>query len=534
MRAFVGAWGLVLFFGLGAAKGLTAPGEADTYRKSRLTNDRSEALADKRHLLLATGEDKAVDLDFEVNAGVNGISYGNPQVVTTTLVRMGDKRQLIFKPLKAGETTVTLRDEDGTIRLIFLVKVTGSNLLRVAGEVRSLLRDIEGLLIRIVGSKIVLEGELLVPNDYGRLITVVMDKDYEPFLLNLSTLSPLAMGHIARRIEADIKAFAPNVTARVVNGVIFLEGTVENPDQAKKAAELANLYIPEIRPSSLLDKDTTAMRLPPRRMINNFIVVNPAPPKKQEKMVQLTFHFVELAKDYDRIFAFKWMPGFTSDPQISLGQTGTGVGASGTGTSGGPTFTATISSLIPRLKSSQTAGYARVLRTATLIVRSGQPGQLNEQTQFPFVQQGQNGALTTSNVAIGLVVSVTPLILGASEDIQLDVDLSQTNLVGRGATVGAPPVTAVNKIKTKIHVRSNESAALGGVTSSDVGTDFNKNDPATGTFSQGTDALFTLLRSKSFQKKKSQFVIFVTPQILENASEGIKGFGKEFFREKLK
>ena len=65
-----------------------------------------ESVADRRHLLLTTGEDKAIDLDFEVNGGANGIAYGNPQIVATTLVKIGEKRQLIFKPLKAGETTV--------------------------------------------------------------------------------------------------------------------------------------------------------------------------------------------------------------------------------------------------------------------------------------------------------------------------------------------------------------------------------------------------------------------------------------------
>src|SRR4051794_2035952 len=66
-----------------------APVKKNKYQKSKLTNDESEAIADKRFLLLSTGEDKAVDLDFEANAGANGISYGNPQLLTTTLVKAG-------------------------------------------------------------------------------------------------------------------------------------------------------------------------------------------------------------------------------------------------------------------------------------------------------------------------------------------------------------------------------------------------------------------------------------------------------------
>lgn len=493
------------------------------YQKSKLTSDESEALADRRYLLLANGEDKNVDLDFEVNAGANGITYGNPAIVAATLVKMGEKRQLVVKPLKAGETTITIRDNDGTIRLIFTVKVTGSNLLRIAGELRSLLRDIEGLEIRIVGSKLILEGELLVPGDYGRVWTVIQDKSYSDVVMNLSSLSPYSMQVLARKIQEDIKAFAPEVTTRVVNGMIFLEGSTDGVDQARRAASIAELYLPEVRPGDLLDKDPGVRKLPARKLVWNFIVVKPPQARKQDKLVRVTIHFVELSKDYDKVFGFKWMPGFTQEASLSVGTNSSG-GASGTG----PNFSATISSLFPKLASAQTAGFARVLKSGTLIVRSGQPATLTEQTQLPFVQQGSQGQLTSASAKVGTSIAVTPQIVGQTEDIQLDLDLDQTDLVGKGAGAGAAPVTATHKIKTKIYVKSSESAAVAGVNSSDIGSDFNKDDPASGTFDSGTDPLFKLLRSKAYRKKKSQFVVFVTPQIIENASEGTEDLKKNF------
>jgi pilus assembly protein CpaC len=499
------------------------------FQKSKLTYDESEGLSDKRRLLLTTGEDKSIDLDFEVNAGAAGISVGNPQIVAFTLVKLGDKRQIVFKPLKAGETTVTVRDLDGVIRLIFLARVTGSNLLRIASEVRSLVRDIEGIDIRIVGPKVVIEGEVLVPNDYGRLLIVIQDKSYSDYIINMTTLSPLAMQVMAKRIQDDVNSFAPNVKTRVVNGTIFLEGTVDSEDQRRHAVDVAKIYLPELKPGNALERDPSVQRAPPRSPIWNFISVNPPPAKKQEKLVRVTFHFVELSKDYNKVFGFKWQPGFTSDPQISVGQTQVG----GTGASAGPSFSGTISSLIPKLQSSQTAGYARVLKTGTVIVRSGQPAKLNEQTEFPFAMQGANGQLTSSSKAVGLSLAVTPLILGQSEDIQMDVDLDQTNLVGRSPATGAAPITASHKVNTKIYVKSNESAAIAGVNSSDIGTDFNKDDPLAGNFEQGTSPLFNLLHSKAYRKKKSQFVIFVTPQIIENASEGTEDLKKNF-RVKVK
>lgn len=496
-----------------------------SYRKSKLTSDESEAISDRRLLLLTVGEDKTVDLSFEANAGVNGISVGNPQLVANTLVKIGEKRQIVFKPLKAGETTVTVRDLDGTLRLIFIVRVTGSNLFRVKAELGQLLRDIEGLEIRIVGSKIVLEGELLVPSDYGRLLTVIRDKAYLDFILNLTTLSPYSLQSLSKRIQQDIQAFAPNVKTRVVNGVVFLEGTVDNADQAKRANEVALYYLPDLRPGNPLELDPSAQRMnPPRSLVRSFIIINPPAPKKQEKQVRVTVHFVVLSKDYNRVFSFKWQPGFTSDPQISVGQTA--VGAAGAAT---PSFSATLSSLFPKLQTAQAAGFARVLQTGTIFVRSGQPAKFSRQTQFPFFKSGPNGQVTSESKGVGVSLALTPLILGQSDDIQMDLDLEQSDLVGVAPT-GTAPVTSVHKVSTKIYVKSSESAAVAGITSSDVGTDFNKNDPKPGEFDAqtNTDTLFSLLRSKNYRKQKSQFVIFVTPQIIENASEGTEDLKKNF------
>jgi pilus assembly protein CpaC len=508
----------------GASQKPEAAQTEDEYQKSKYTRDEQEGKADKRKLLLTTGEDKPVDIDFEV-ASANAVSVGNPKVVATTLVKIGEKRQLVFKPLSTGETNVTLRDQNGDIKLIFAVRVTGSNLLTVASEIRDLLRDIEGLDIRIVGSKVIVDGELITPNDYGRLITVVNDKAYADFVINLAQLSNKAMAAIAKRVQQDVNSFAPNVTTRVVNGVVFLEGTVDNIDQARRAKDVAQIYLPDVRPNTLLENTRDIHVMSGRTLVQNFIIVNPPPPRKQEKLVRVTVHFVELSKDYNNLFGFVWQPGFTSAPQINVGAGSTG-GAAAQGSS----FTATLSNLFPNLASAQTAGYARILKTGTVVVRSGQNAVLSEQTQFPYSVSGANGQVNAATTGVGIDLGVTPQILGQSEDISMDIKLNQTELVGRAPASGSGvrPTTSTHKVETKIYVKSNESAAVAGVNSSVIGTDFNKDNPNPGSFGPGTAPLFTLLHSKNYQKQKSQFVIFVTPQIVENASEGTEDLKKNF------
>lgn len=530
MRALTTLWVLALLAhpGVSQAQGLPQAGNAGEsvdkrkFRKSRLTNDESEMTSDRRKLLLATGEDKTVDLDFDTSDAANRIVIGNPKTVLTTLVRVGDKLQLVFKPLSTGETTVTVRDSDGLLRLIFDVRVAGTNLMKTAAELRELLRDIEGIDVRILGRKIIIDGEVLVPSDYGRVLNVITDQSYAGLVLNLAIISPVSMQALTRKIQKDINLFAPNVTARLVNGQVWLEGTVDNLDQARRSQRVGELYLPDLRPGSPLEKDPNVQRLP-KALIQNFIVINPPPPKKQEQLVRVNLHFVELSKDYSKIFGFKWQPGLTADASLNIGAsaaTGT------TSAAASNAFTATISSLFPRLFSAQDAGFARILKSGAVVVRSGQPASINELTKIPFALVGANGQVTSSSENVGLTVSVTPLILGQSEDIQMDLELIAKNLVARGQD--GSPIVAEHKVVTKTYVKSAESAAIAGLNTHDINTIFNKDDPARGGFSNNTQELFNLRRTKNFTKNKKQVVIFVTPQIINSASEGTEDLKRNF------
>jgi pilus assembly protein CpaC len=501
-------------------------------KRSRLTSDDTESSADRRRLIVNVGEDRVIDLDFDARLAANGVSVGNPKVLSYTLVKVGERRQLVFRGLSVGETTVTVRDEDGVLQLIVHVRVNGTNLDSLTMELRELLKDIEGIKIRSVGKKIVIDGEVYVPADYRRLFSVVRPYEDpanpEALVLNLVQMSPVSLKIISDRIKKEISTFAPNVTTRVVNSQIWLEGSVDDRGAFTRVMKVASLHLPDVKSSTkLLGADERVDVANNRDLIQQFIVINPAPPRKADKLVRVTFHFVELSKDYQRLFGFKWQPGFTGDPSLTVGQTEAG----STGASGGTSFTATISSLFPKLQSAQQAGYARVLKTATVLVRSGLPAKVNDQTEFPTVVAGANGTVQAgAPVNIGLSLAVTPSILGQSDDIELKADIEQSSQVGQS---GSTPIRALHRVNTTLYVKSFESAAIAGANSQDVLTNFNKDEPNPGSFQGPTGPLFTLTRSKNYKKKKGQFVIFVTPQIVTDASEGTSDLKKNF-RVKVK
>ncbi|MBI2712026.1 MAG: hypothetical protein HYX41_04040 [Bdellovibrio sp.] len=113
-------------------------------------------------------------------------------------------------------------------------------------------------------------------------------------------------------------------------------------------------------------------------------------------------------------------------------------------------------------------------------------------------------------------------------------------IVGRAVASGGA-ITSSSNVNTSIYMNAGDSAAVAAINNSDIGTDFNKDDPRPGGFSSGTtdpssgsgstvqtDPLFTLLSSKNYRKKKSQVVVFVTPEIIKNPSTATEDLKRNF------
>ncbi len=498
---------------------------SDPYRKSELTSDRTEAKADHREIVVGLGVDKLIDIDFDANMTRDGIQIGNTEIVRATAVKVGDQKQLVLKALQVGETNITIRDEAGNPKLILDIIATSVNLDRILSELRDvLLKEVEGIEYRIVGGKVYLLGEVITIPDYGRVYDITNDPRFAANVSNKVTLSPVSLSELSKRIEKEVQTIAVTVRVGVVNKKILLEGTVESAALKKQVFDRARIYIPEIRPSDPISKDELAVRdTKPLDLLQDQIVVQEPPPKRESKLVRLTVHFVELSKDFRKVFGFKWQPGFTEDAKISIGQSSTGsVTTAGAG-AGGFSFAATLSSLFPVLQSAQDAGYGRILKTANIIAKSGEKGLLKDlQTVYPQTI-GVNGTAGTGNpINVGFDVEITPTIL-AQDNIDLSLKLNQTNRIGNGPN--GTPIVAQHEVQSRVYLKSGEVAALAGIDTNDVQTGYNRDDANPGAFGASatgaaTRPLFTLNRSKNFNKRRGQFIVYVSPQLIENASEG--------------
>jgi len=234
----------------------------------------------------------------------------------------------------------------------------------------------------------------------------------------------------------------------------------------------------------------------------------------------VTAQFVELTKDYNKVFGFKWIPILNDGAgSIRLGKTASG--SVSTDSSG--TLSATISNLFPKLSSAKSAGYARVIQSGVVITEEKNKATLVKDATKPF-SIGTGEFTKSAEAKAGFTFVVTPEIL-PEEKVKLDLD------IGIGSTVGDPPESLTNKVTTKIVVKSKDTAVVGGIVINTNTTAYDK-DPPFGRpqFDEqaGNVPLFSFLRSKSFVNNRSQFVIFATPEIIESAADGTEEIKKKF------
>lgn len=450
------------------------------------------------------GVDKVKRLDFNPHTRVE---IGNPQILNYRIAPQ--RREITLQGLNAGNTSVIVREEGtGDIRARYLVTVTATDQSRLVQELRDKIGDVEGIEIGIKGGDVYVGGHIVVPNDIGRVAVVL--EPYQRDVLILVELSPHTQRVIAQRMQEEIQnAGMRDVTVRVVNGLFWLEGVVTSNARKALAETKANALIPD-QIESLARRTDSVARAQRAAMVHNFISVNPqSQPTPLPRMVKITVQFVELTRNYSRIFGFSWNPLLTgTGGEINIGRTGGGdVQSRSRGT-----LAATISNLFPKLASARDAGYARVIQSGVIVIKDGVTGNLSKETEIPF-GLGSGDFLRAETATAGFSLEVTPQILQEEQiDLNLGIDVA--------ASVGDPPQTTKNSVATNLMVRSSESAVVGGIAVNKTSTDYDKDPPfGTPSFEESTP-LFSFLRSKAHRSERSQFVVFITPEIIQSASEG--------------
>lgn len=460
------------------------------------------------------GISKILQMDFIPG----NIQVSSDQILRYTLVPA--KRELVLIGLKPGKTDIIVRDQaTGDIKKRYLVNVTETGKSKLLQELREFVGDVEGLEIGLINDQVYVGGQIVVPGDIGRVVTILETDKFREVLM-LVELSPQTQLIISRKMQEEIqKSGMRDVTVRVVNGSFILEGIVSSEDEARRALQIAKIYLPD-RIESLARRTDSVQQNTFKGIIETLIQINPkSQPPQVPKMIKITAQFVELTKNYKKVFGFEWQPlrsGTGGSIQIGKGADG------GVNTQSQGTLSATISNLFPKLQSAKSAGYARIVQSGVIIVKDNDDAdaELNKLNKEVFsVGSGEFARPQENEVGFKLKIKAQSF---PEERVHLGISLGVSSTVGGTATS-----SQTNQLSTRVVVKSKESAVIGGIVINNSSTDYDKPSQ---TEIEGGTPLFSFNRSKDYSTNKSQFAMFITPEILDNISDGTDEIQRKFRR----
>lgn len=437
-----------------------------------------------------------------------GGDFGGDWKGITKLAVAREYQKLRFTPVKAGIATLSIHDKKGTKVFEYRIEVRDTKLTRIVREIRALLSEIEGISIKIVNEKVVVDGKVVHPEDLNRIVAVL--KQYGNDAASLVEVSPFAQQKIAEIIEREINN--PDVQVRARNGKYILTGEVNSTFDKDNAELIARTYLPP--PFFGEAENQGDIKKRKEDPIVNLIVPRPPPDPQPKKLIQLVLHYVELNKDYSNSSRFQWTPTIGDTTNISFTQDSrqpSGVVSSITGT---------ISNLLPKLNWAKAHGHARILKTTSVITKQDVAGVVTQKTTIPYVTQNQLGASVPGTAEVSLVSNITPSIDSPRSDL---ISLKMTFNIGSLVSITSlGPIISNNSVTTEVSVRSGESAAVAGLIGNSQTMDYNKIPDGL------QNALFSFYSSKAFQKNQSQFVVFVTPIMKSSASSGVDKVKEKF------
>lgn len=443
--------------------------------------------------------------------------------------QVGSTQILVYdrKPPIAG------RRDRGDLLKVYRLTVTSEDLLSLLQEIKALIGNVEGIDIRVVGTQIVIDGAVLVPRDMRRVVAVVgkYQTEKKP-VINLAEISPLTLKLLAEKMEEEIaggKDRPREIKVKVVNGRFFLEGAVDKTAERETAVKICQAYISE----RYTLENTAQVQSPKIPGLNECVLmvkIRQGQPADPDPIISVRVDFVTLDRNYLKNFNFRWAPGM--DLKGEIGYT-SDAGRFIT------SFVGLLDSLFPKLDTAASHGYARILKTATLLVRDGEnaakgggappEATISETLKLPvMIKSTANAPGSFTTVNVDTYIKVMAKSVPGSDKVNMDVAAKQSEVKGQDPEQG--PTILDNTIQTSIVVANGESAALGGLIAERRNVNIIR-DPASPAGSTGGTnkfELFDIGRGHNFSDAKVQFIVFVTPEKLRTPSEGTEKLKRKF------
>lgn len=312
------------------------------------------------------------------------------------------------------------------------------------------------------------------------------------------------------RVAREVVAFLskiPNTRASIIGANIIVEGEQLSDFDREKIEQLAKRY-PQ--------------------------VINFTHHQSWERMVSLDVKVVEFPSTLLRQTGLKWNSTggaamgaiWTPFSKLTSGDysiditTGTGNGAPIKSASGGPLMLPTTMNVLSAVNLGLNAqlnllaqeGRATLLAEPQLSARSGSKASFTAGGEIPYAVATRDGTYVQFKT-YGVKLDIEPQV-DAQGHVRAKIS-SEVSSIDRSVTTPAGPALLTRKAQTEFNVRAGETIVLAGLLQREAGTDIDK-VPVLGDI----PVLGALFRSKNFQNKETELVVFVTPTVVSATSPG--------------
>ncbi|WP_233410749.1 type II and III secretion system protein family protein [Rugamonas violacea] len=348
---------------------------------------------------------------------------------------------------------------------------------------------------------------IIFANSAGTSTLFVWNRDGRFQRLKVTVL-PVDIGRYARDIATFLAAI-PKAKASVVGDKVIVEGEELSDADRDKVAELAKRY-PQI--------------------------VNFTSPIGWEQMVMMDVKVVEFPKTELRELGLKWSA--VGGAAVGSIWTPAGRGDQGghviniqTGNANPPPITVpggtgpvplpanlTVLSAInlglnAQLSALEQKGSASVLAEPQLSTRSGYKASFLAGGEVPYSVATING-VTVQFKPYGIKLDIEPKV-GRNGVIRAVIE-SEVSSIDASLSTASGPALLTRRTKTEFNVHQGETIVLSGLLQRNSSSDIDKVP-----FLGDLPVLGALFRSKRFQNKETELVVFVTPSIVDSRSPGL-------------
>ena len=319
----------------------------------------------------------------------------------------------------------------------------------------------------------------------------------------------ISIGRDVGELEEILKAALPtsDIVTRTVNDTIILSGEVNSPEEAQRAADIAQGFV----------KDLGTGNANAQNLVVNSLIV------RGRDQVMLKVSVAEIRRDVAKqlgITSSTWGPFTQYNP---FGINGV-IATSANGQSSGLTLSNPSNTVSATLQAFERYGVSHVLAEPTVSAVSGENAKFTVGGEVPIPSApvcATNGAVTNCSPGgatyqpYGITLNFSPIVLSegrillhlATEVTELDY---QTSVTIQGVVV---PGLRTRKNETTVEIPSGGSIASAGLLETTTQQVINgfpglMNLPILG----------ALFRSRDYQKEETELLIVVTPYLIRATS----------------